>query len=111
MIVGQDQEDQDVEVLFDYSNNLISYSVREPTMDELEKLPLYIITSDQPWEPNQQHDNHNYKASNIQSSQLEGRWINHPEAHQRIIKRLSSLSSNSSLHCLEGSSIDPEQLA
>ena len=63
MIVGVSDGDP-VEVPFDYQHNLLSYSISEPTMEELDTLPIYCITSDDPWHPS---DNGYHSVSHLTS--------------------------------------------
>ena len=56
MIVGQDEDDQDVEVPFEFDRGLISYTIHKPTEADISNLPVYVLTSDHPWNPNDPSD-------------------------------------------------------
>ena len=73
MIVGKDDDDLEVELPFQFTNNLICYAIREPTMQELEHLPIFILTSDAPWNPSLQpnvHSNHQTTCANLEGRQV-----------------------------------------
>ena len=80
MIVGVTEDGDTVEIPFNFSNNLINYDIREPTMQELEALPMFCVTSDQPWDA---RDDNNTSLNQV-SSIIEGRCIVNPQAHQRV---------------------------
>ena len=44
MIVGTDENEDDVVVPFQYQNSLITYEVALPTEDELTTLSMYVLT-------------------------------------------------------------------
>lgn len=50
MIIGTDDNDNDVILPFTYQNNLITYKVAVPSEEELTTLPMYVLTSDLLWE-------------------------------------------------------------
>ena len=102
MIVGVDEDGDTIEIPFDFSNNLINYGIREPTMKELEMLPMFCLTSDLPWDPH----NGNNTSMNKTSSIIEGRCIVNPQAHQRVLNRVSTIKNlQASLKCYSGDSM------
>ena len=103
MIVGTNDDESAVELPFQFTNNLICYAIREPTMQELETLPIFILTSDAPWNPSLQ-PNHPSNHQ-ITCAKLEGRQIINHSAQQTVINRLSQ--SNKSLHCRYTNTMSP----
>ena len=106
MIVDDDGDHEPWEIPFDFDNNLISYNVREPTSEEVDTLPMVMITSDQQWDPQEHTDD---GVIHHISSEFEGRWIVNNDLHDRVLQRLSSTPScKSTLKCHNGDSIDLE---
>ena len=60
------------------------YEAREPTSDELENLPMYVITSDVPWEPSEIGGN---VTMNTTSQPSKGRMIVNADAHKIVLLR------------------------
>lgn len=108
MIVGEEDDGHEVIVPFSYTNNLVTYPVRKPSEYELENLPVYILTSDQPWDPTAQSDN-DYLLSHVTS--LEGRFINPTQtrAHATLSRRLNKSQQKTILQCSHGMSISPSK--
>ena len=51
MIVGYDDDDDPVTVPFDFENNLLTFECQTPTKDDLKNLPMFVLTSDELWDP------------------------------------------------------------
>ena len=109
MILGIGDDGDQVVLPFNFTNNLVSFDIREPTLNELDTLPMYCITSDQPWNPHAD-DNIAHDINSVNVSRGEGRCIvNHP-AHQRVMARLNKYSSTyASLRCCFGLSMSPSK--
>ena len=95
MIVSFDCNQDEIIVPFDYENNLVTYDCRLPTEDELTNLEMYVVTSDEEWDPS------SLNSSNIQHIathptkllNLHGTHINdkHSKAHAIISTCIAKL--------------------
>ena len=92
MIVGTDDNEDDVVVPFQYQNNLITYEVAIPTEDELTTLPMYVLTSNILWEPENAGRDLRYDRHSTTQPYLHGSQVNpdQQKAHQIITMRINA---------------------
>ena len=110
MIVGLDNNDDKVILPFSYQNNLITYEVQTPTEEELTTLPVYALTSDLLWDPQQARHDLRYDQTTVSVPILHGENINpsHTNAHAIISCRIQNLHKINATKVY--GSVDPELL-
>ena len=104
MIIGTDDNEDDVVLPFNYQNNLITYEVSMPSEEELTSFPMFVLTSDRLWEPENAGCDLRYDRQRTTQLFLTGTNINpdHSTAHKIISSRIQATR-------VEGR-IDPEVL-
>ena len=86
MIIGKNDDEEDVIISFNFDNNLISYKCREPTLDELNSLPLFVLTSDIPWNP--EHYGEEYVDISSDIPTAPERFVGNVKEQRIILERL-----------------------